>query len=206
MIPFSAPLATSLGTRRAVKRTLLRFDLPSGAYGFWTGTGEITYEGVSYKGFGRLIQIESLSASLDASVAPITVSLSSIPNTALTPDLLATIYDEQWHQQPAILSKAYFDPDTRALISVRRAARRVIDTLVMRESVDGTATLTATLECVVFDNPQRGFIKYGDSDQRLIDPNDAFFSFAATAGQQTIEWGRAPEAAAATANTVSRQG
>jgi hypothetical protein len=204
MIPFDSALAASLGTRRAVKRTLLRFDLASGTYGFWTGTTPIVYESVTYVGAGQLIKIQPLSASLDASVAPIVVTLSSIPNTQLTPDVLGTIFEEQWHQQPAILSKAYFNPDTRALISVRRAARRVIDTIVMTESVDGTATLTAHLEQVVFDNPQRGSVKFGDSDQRLIDPNDAFFSFAATAGQQTIEWGRAPQAAAATAPAPGR--
>lgn len=207
MIPFDVALAASLGTRRAVKRTMLRFDLASGTYGFWTGTGPIVSDSVTYVGSGQLLQVQPLSASLDASVAPIVVTLSSIPNSHLTPDVLGTIFAEQWHQQPAVLSKAYFHPDTRALLSVRRAARRVIDTITMKEAADGTATLTASLECVVFDNPQRGFAKYGDSDQRLIDANDAFFSFAATAGMETIEWGRSPQSAvAAGANTAQRQG
>lgn len=197
MIPFDATLAASLGTRRAVKRTMLRFDLGSGTYGFWTGAGPIVHESVTYVGAGRLIAVQPLTGSLDASVAPIVVTLSSIPNSHLTPDVLATIFAEQWHQQPAVLSKAYFHPDTRALLAVRRAARRVIDTVVLTRNADGTATLTASLEPVVFDNPQRGYAKYGDADQRLIDANDAFFSFAATAGMQTIEWGRAPAVAAA---------
>jgi hypothetical protein len=203
MIPFDTALAASLGTRRAVRRMLLRFDLGSGVYGFHSGAGPFgPYEGITYVGSGQLLRVEGQSGGLDAAVSPITVTLSSMPNSQLTPDVLATIFSEQWHQKPAVLSRAYFHPDTRALLAVRRASRRVIDTITMRDSEDGGATLVVSLEPVVFDNPRRGWSKFGDSDQRMIDPNDAFFSFAATAGTQTIEWGRAPQGADSALSTT----
>ena len=68
-----------------------------------------------------------------------------------------------------MLSHAYFNPDTRALIMVERITRRRIDTIVMEETIGGQAQLIATLQPVNFDNPGRGYLVYGDGDQRLID-------------------------------------
>jgi hypothetical protein len=182
----------ALGDRRAVTRFMLRFDLPEGAYGFWSDRGKITYNGLEYVGAGSLISIEDISGASDLSVEPITVHLSSIPNTALTPGVLATIHGYQWHQAPATLYTAYFHPDTRALIMVERIARRRIDTIDDVSTVGGPAELVAKLQPLNLDNPQRGFMVYGDADQRLIDADDGWLAFAATAGTQTISWGRLP--------------
>jgi hypothetical protein len=197
MRAYDSATLTQLGKKRAAMRYLLRFEFDSGIYGFWAGTGTITYQGVTYVGAGRLLDIEELGGGLDFAAQAFKVSLSSKPNSALTPDVLATVFSEAWHQKPAILYKAFFHPRTRALLSIERAARRVLDTLPLEQVAGGQAKLTAFLEPVTFDNPRRGYAKFGDADQRLIDPDDAFFSFAATAGEQPIEWGRAPQAAAA---------
>jgi len=121
---------------------------------------------------------------------PIVVRLTSIPNSELTPDVLGSIFGYNWHQAPAVLYQAYFNPITRALIMVERLTRRRIDTIEMEETAGGQAQLIATLQPINFDNPGRGFMVYGDGHQRLIDNTDGFFSFAATAGEQNIAWGR----------------
>lgn len=190
MHPFDPATVTQLGKRRMRRRDLLRVDLLSGVYGFWGGTGTFSYESVTYVGAGKLLEIEGFGGSLDFSVQAFRVSLSAKPNSALTPDVLATVFSEQWHQAPVTLYRAFFNPDTFALLSVERMARRVLDQLPLTFDESGGARLTAFLEPVSYDNPNRGYAKFGDADQRLIDPDDAFFSFAATAGSQPIAWGR----------------
>lgn len=189
MKPFDPVTLAALGQRAASLRLMLRFDLPEGVYGFWTGLENFIYEGVTYVGSGSLITVDDLSGADDPTVAPIVLRLSSVPNSSLTPDVLGHIFDYQWHQKPATLYQAYFNPQTHALIMIERITRRRIDTIEMEETVGGQTQLIATLQPVTFDNPGRGFLLYGDGHQRLINSDDGFFSFAATAGEQTIEWG-----------------
>lgn len=203
---FDPATLAALGDRRAAVRMLLRFDLPEGSYGFCNDIGSIDYNGLTYVGAGRLITIDDIAGTSDLSVEPIVVHLSSIPDSALTPDVLGTIHGYQWHQAPAILYQAYFNPDTRALIMVERVARRRIDTIDHVETVGGGAELIANLQPLNLDNPGRGFMVYGDADQRLIDPDDGALSFAATAGTQTIDWGRLPSAPVAAQGGGGRGG
>jgi hypothetical protein len=195
MRPYDSATLAQMNKRRIRRRDLLRIDLPSGVYGFWAGQGAFVYEGVTYVGAGRLLRIEGFGGGLDFSAQAFHVTLSAKPNSALTPDVLATVFSEQWHQAPVTLYRAYFHPDTFALLSVERVGRRVLDQLPLAIEAAGEAKLTAFLEPVTYDNPHRGYLKFGDGDQRLIDSDDGFFSFAATAGDQPIEWGRAPAAA-----------
>jgi hypothetical protein len=191
---FDATTLAALGEQQASVRVLLRLDLPEGTFGFAIGmAGNFVYESVTYVGAGRAVAIDEISGSTDFSVVPITAHLSAIPDSELTPDLLGSIFSYQWHQAPATLYNAYFNPETKALIFVERIARRRLDTLEMIETVGGPSELVAQLQPVTLDNPGRGFMVYGDADQRLIDSDDGFFAFAATAGTQTISWGRLPQ-------------
>lgn len=207
MKPFDAATLAALGNRRASKRNMIRLDLVEGTYGFWNGSGDFTYDGVSYKGAGKYLQFAQLGGAADLSVSPIEVKLSSIPDSALTPDVLGSVFSYTWHQRPATLYDAYFHPDTGALIMVERIARRRLDVMPMKEKVGGEAVLVATLQPLNFDNPSRGFLRYNDPDQRLIDAADGFFKFAALAGSQQISWGRiASQPGIGGAGTTPRQG
>lgn len=190
MKPYNAATLAALGDRRASKRNLLRLDLAEGTFGFWGDSGDFTYDSVLYRGAGKYLNIKNLGGASDFSVTPIEVTLSSIPDSALTPDVLGTIHSYTWHQRPATLYDAYFVPGTRDLIMVERIARRIIDTIDMVDQVDGQAILIGKLQPLNYDNPNRGFMRYADADQRLIDPADGFFKFSAIAGTQEITWGR----------------
>jgi hypothetical protein len=189
---YDSPTLDLLASGRCAKRDMILLDFAGTLYGFWSGIGTILYQSVTYIGAGRLISIEPIDASIDLSAQPITLKLSSVPDSALTPDVLASIESYPWHQAPVVLSVAYIDPDTRSLVSVHRVSRRRLDTLEHVITAGGEAVLMGRLEPVTFDNAGRGYRMSGDADQRLLDSDDAFFSFAATAGQQTIYWGRAP--------------
>lgn len=195
MRSFDSDTLAMLASGRAVARDLLLFDLGSGLYGFWTGVGVLTYQDVDYVGAGRLIGIEAPAGVSDLSSVPLVVTLSAIPDSALSPDVLGTIEAEQYHQRPVVISRAYIDPDSRAVLSVERIYRGYVDRIEHEDQVGGGAVLRGYLESKARDHGKRGHRTRSDTDQRRIDAADGGLRHAATAGSQTIYWGRNPEQA-----------
>jgi hypothetical protein len=192
MKPFTAATLTSLATGRAIERELMLIDLVSGIYGFWTGTHVFTFNSVDYVGAGQLIQLEATSQANDLSAISLVARLSAIPDSALTPNVLATIESEIYHQRTVTISRAYFHPDTGDLLSVERWFRGYIDRIEHEEDIGGAFQLVAYLESKSRDHLKTGHRLRADSDQRRIKANDGGLRYAATASQQQLLWGRAP--------------
>ena len=190
MRAFNADTVAQLETGRIAKRDMLLFTFPSGSYGFWSGQGPLEYNGVTYIGAQQLIKLEALGSAAGMAALAITATLTSIPNTELTPNVLATIENEDWHQTPVVISKGYFNPDTRELISVERMFRGYFDKLDHITQTGDEYTLTAYFESKARDYQKIGYRMRGDADQRLINATDNSLQYAAVVSQQTISWGR----------------
>lgn len=189
---YSAGTLAALAAGRLVERGLLLFDFPSGLYGFWTGAGPITIEGQTYTGAGSLIEVDSIGSSAGLSAVPLVLRLTAVPSSDLSPDVLASIEQEQYHQRPITISTAYFDPDTRGLIAVERVYRGYIDQITHQLQAGGGAVLEAHCESRSLDHARTGFRRRSDADQRRIDAADASFEHAAVVGSVDIYWGRNP--------------
>ncbi|ETR75071.1 hypothetical protein X566_20165 [Afipia sp. P52-10] len=172
------------------ERDMILFDFPSGLYGFWAGREPMTYQGVQYRGGGGLIQVDAIAANAGLASFAVTLRLSAIPNTELTPDLLATIEQEQYHQRPVTLSVAYIDKAARALISVERIFRGYLDVINHEQEVGALYTLVMKLESKSRDHTRRGYRMRGNADQRLIDANDGGLRHVGRAGETVLQWGR----------------
>lgn len=179
-----------LAAGHSSRRTLLLLDLPSGLWGFWTGFGAIEVDGVTFVGAGSLATIQGLNEQSGLSAVPVVIALKSVPDTALTPDVLATIENEAYHQRPATIFSAWLDPDTRALVAVDQEYRGYIDRVAHKDQEGGQTLLEVTLESKARDHHKTLGRVRGDADQRRIDPADAGLSYAATAAKFDIVWGR----------------
>lgn len=194
MKSFDSATLALLASGRISKRDMILFELSvAGLFGFWSGLGTFTYQSVDYVGAGSLIQIDALGGQLGLAASAVTVKLSSVPNSDLTPDVLNSIEDYQWHQAPVVISRAYFNPTTSALVSVERMYRGYVDRIDHEEQVGGQKVLVGYLESKARDHLKRGYRMAGDSDQRRVDATDAGLSGVATAAIQTIYWGRVAE-------------
>jgi hypothetical protein len=176
----------------------MEFTFPSGTYRFWTGQGILTYSGNDYTGAGSLIDIQQIDGVSDLSSVPLLVTLTSVPNSDLSPDVLATIEAETWHQAPVKISRAYIDPDTRTLLSVERFYSGYIDKIDHEDQIGGGAVLKAYSESKSRDHLKTGYRTRSDADQRLINATDGGLMMAATAGVQDIFWGRINQNAGST--------
>jgi hypothetical protein len=185
--------ADALAEGRVVDRGMILFDLGSGLYGFWTGRGPFAHAGVTYVGAGSLIEIDGMRQVADLSAVPLVVRLTAIENTALTPDLLARIEDEHYHQRPCTISTAYFHPDSYALLSVEPEYRGYIDRIVHTESEDGQALLEAHLESRFRDHLRTGYRVRSDADQRRINPTDDGLRHVMTVANEPVLFGRTAE-------------
>lgn len=170
---------------------LLLFDLPSGLYGFHLGHGPLEVNGQLYVGAGSLIGIEAIGAGIDLAASPLRVTLRAVPESALTPDVLATVDNEAYKNRPVTLSLAYFNRATGAVANVYRWWSGYVDTIQHNEQIGGEYVLTATLEPRSLDHSRRGFRMRSDADQKLLDPTDRFFEHAATTPSEELPYGRA---------------
>lgn len=184
-------VATAYGTGRVVRRTLIAITLGSGTYRFWDGIGPLSYDSVTWQPGAGLITVTPMERSTQGEVLSIELRLRSIPDTDLSPDVLGTIHDEDWHQRPVTLSTLYIDPATRATINHVVKFTGKLDTLRHKVNpAEGLAELVGTAESYLRDLTRRGYTKASDGQQQAIYAGDAFFEHAAQAGTQPIYWGR----------------
>ncbi|EJF91688.1 DUF2163 domain-containing protein [Bartonella tamiae] len=166
---------------------LLRFDFASGTYGFWTGKSEFEYNGLNYLP-GGILSISSIPGQWGYNAQGLTIELASSPNDGLTPEVLATMDNEIWHQRPVTIYEAFFDPDSYELLFVEPLYRGLLDTL---EFQDGSETkLIATCESRALDNSREGYRMRSMNDQHLINSGDNFYSFAESTGKTVVPWGQ----------------
>lgn len=185
----SAGLA-ALDAGSYIENWFILFDFPSGLHGFHLGAGPIELNGVTYNGAKSLFTIEQVDATADLSASPITVTLRSVPNTALTPDVLATIHDEDYKNRPVTLTRVLFSRATGEIVHAFRWWGGFVDTVEEVETVGGDAAIVGTFEPRSLDHSRRGYRVRGDADQKLIDPADRFFEHAATAPTEKLPYGR----------------
>jgi hypothetical protein len=193
MKPLDPAVTAHLAAGNASKRDMILFDLPAptGLRGFWTGVGQLVFNGVTYVGAGSLIQIAGLNQQGGTASIPVIVGLRSVPDTELTPDTLATVENEQYHQRLATIFSAWLDPDTGEVVDVRQEYRGYIDQVVHKDQEGGQTTLLAYLESKARDHKKTLGRVRGDADQRRIAANDGALRHAATAATLEINWGRA---------------
>src|SRR3954468_5436220 len=93
-------LTGALAASQYAHAELLLFDLPSGLWGFWRGIGKLNVNGVDYVGAGSLLELQQLDFGVELSASAIALKLRAVPETSVTPDILATIDNENYKGRP----------------------------------------------------------------------------------------------------------
>jgi hypothetical protein len=204
MRSFTNDALASLQGVEPVRRGMIRFDLASGSYGFWDGAEPYTFEDCVYQPGGQLLQIDAIPGGIGTESQGITVRLSAIANTDLTPDVLATIENEQYIGRRVTIHSMYLSPDG-ALLEIVRIYRGYCDKLVHEETDGGEAAIVASIESKSLDNQKRGYRVRSSNDQARINPGDEGLEHVAVASTYEIFWGKNPPASL-NGNTTSGRG
>ncbi len=187
---------TALDSGRIIEREMVLFDLAEGLYGFWSGVGPFTYNGVVYTGAGSLIEVDTIKQGSSLEAEGIAVRLTEVPNSDLSPDVLASIESYTYHQRPVELMSVFFDAETYAVLSVELVFSGYIDQVVHDNNVEGNAYVEARLESRFRDHQRRGYRVRSDSDQKRIDATDNGFRHVGVVASETILFGRTASQAA----------
>ena len=199
---YGAGVDAALAKEGIVAVNMILFDFPSGYWGYWMGIGNFSWNGITWRGAGSLIELQFAGEGTDLASRPLTARLRAVADTALDADTLATIESEAYSQRPVTLYTAYFDRDTRALISVEQEWAGIVDTFEHVEE-DGDHVLVGHFESRSIDYTRRGAAIRSNGQQNLISAGDLFFDYVATVAEKDIYFGRKQPASSGTRYTGS---
>lgn len=173
---FPTDLQDLLDEGRANIRSLLKSELGTGTYGFWSGKGELEWSSLTYWP-NSLISASDLTYAIGTAAATFTVELTAHFESGITPDILASIEDEDYKGYPATAYEAYFHPDTGALLHVEPMAFGYIDTIDHVRG-DDEFKLVGNIISGALDNHRDGYRSASHEDQQLVSAGDMFFEHA----------------------------
>ena len=170
-------------------RCLLRVEMPDDeVFAIWDDIGDIVVSGVTYAGKANRFTVQPAPASYDAAARPAIVTLSGLDEAAV-----ALIDASPWHQRPIVIERAIIATESPAVLHLATEFSGRLDKMLQREKVGESYQLQFHCESAAIENTRSGGRTRSDADQRTRDPDDGFFSFAASAVTTTIDWGRNPQ-------------
>ncbi len=170
-------------------RCLLKItlDAPEPAFCIWDDVGDVAVGGDTYFGAAGRFTVQSATSAKDQSVRNLDLTLSGLDSQALS--LIAA---SNWHQRPILVQRAIRAVDAPTVLHVVPEFSGFLDQAIIRETPGGISTLTFRCESASRAFDRGNARKRSDADQRLRDPDDGFFAFAAAAINRPIEWGSVP--------------
>ncbi len=182
---YPTALEDMLGQDKLAVRGGIRVTLGSGTYGFWNGTGDLVYGGVTYRQ-NSLISVRKPAMALGSQAVPITIEMTESRDFGITPDVLAAIENEDYKNRPLVILDFYFGDNTRDLIHVEPLYEGFIDYI---DHVRGAkeAKLVVHVQTKALDNHRDGYRSASNADQQLVSPGDRFFEHAGMVRNETFK-------------------
>jgi len=165
-------------------------------HGMWSDAGSVTAEVIDpitdtavarpWEGAGGLISISDVQRSLGLTVNTVQIVLSQID-----PQAEQIIRGLEPKYARVELFRGWLDPVSRLLVAPARA--RFVGFLdgapIVTPAEGGEGSISLTCASYTQEFTRSNTSKRSDADQRLRDPNDAFFQHVATVGDWEINWG-----------------
>lgn len=161
----------ALGQPRVIAAFLFQLDFASGPARFWTGLGDLVWNGLTFSGLGELLKLSSIEETAGVESKGVTLTLSGLPVGSI-----ATIEHEAWQNRTARIWLATFESDGATLAAEPVLLfRGRMDTLAHEEG--STATYLLTMESRLVDLERPRIRRYTNADQQQMYPGDRGFEF-----------------------------
>lgn len=148
----------------------------------WSGYGDITWNGHTWKGIGDLGSIGTITEDSTLTAQGLTISLSSI-----RPDLVSEALTEVRQGAPCLIYLVFFDDAGNPIDSVMAYAARM-DQPTLEEQPE-SAKVSITLENRLSDLQRAPYRRLTDQDQRIKYPNDDGLKWVSTLLDWNGSWG-----------------
>ena len=165
---------------------MLFMDLPTGATGVWSGDFTLVHGGVTFAPLAGAMSLSEIPGAAGLGVDQLEIMVSGF--TSAINAILAT---NDWHQRPAVVSRAYLDAGGN-VAHVDPLFSGFMDQAPVTSADGQTYAVTLTLESSSRELERVNGRTRSDADQRSVDSADAFYGYtAAVVATKEITWGRA---------------
>jgi hypothetical protein len=175
---------------RAGERWMMRFDFDSadgGSVGFWAGSFDFPYEGVTYHP-GGVLEPEELAWS-NGVAQQVGITIRSTPDRSIpqAEDTFAKIETIDYVGRPVTIYAAILDAEGRLVDVIPEWSGKCGPVEHDQDTAKGEAKATMILESDSFDHSRRETATFSPALHRTIFPGDAFFDSIAVASSIRIE-------------------
>lgn len=161
------------------------FEWPSGTARAWSGIGDFTWGGETFKGLGDLSEVSPIEESSDGRAGGITLSLSGVPT-----EIVATVLSEHYQNRWARLYLGLLD-HTGALIQDPPREIFAGKMNVASDSDDGTTSkVSISVDSRMIILQQASTRRYTHEDQQIDYPGDLGFEYVVAVNREMVDnWG-----------------
>lgn len=163
---------------------LFEGEFASGAVRFWTGSGQIEWNGQTWTGAGQLIGISDIEENTEVVATGITVSLAGVD-----PALVSAVIGEARQNAPGRIWVGLLDASGAIIGDPYLAFRGRLDVPAITDAVD-TCTITISYENILGDLLRPREVRYTSEAQRAIYPDDPGFDFVTSIQDTELTWVR----------------
>lgn len=164
---------------------LVEMQFGSGTARFWTGRGDLVFEGDTYTGTGTLGKISAIEETTELRRVAVDFELSGIPA-----EVCAIANGDQWQGRNAIVYYGALQQSGNRLTLVDEPFQIFKGKMDVMKLVDGTeSTITVSAESKQVDLERSSPRRYTAEDQRAEFPGDKGCDAVASLQQKEIRWG-----------------
>ena len=159
-----------------------QFD--SGFVRFWTGLGEISWNGQVWTGAGNLIGISDIEENTEVVATGITVSLAGVDSA-----LVSAVIGEARQNMPGKIWVGLLTAAGAIIGSPYLAFRGRLDVPAITDALD-TCTINVSYENILGDLLRPREIRYTDEAQKSLAADDRGFEFVTKIQDTELTWVR----------------
>jgi len=177
-------LATEFNATELKPFQAVEMEFSDGILRFWTGYGDLSVDGKSWTGIGRVLGISEATEAADLSAEGVTVMLSGLDTS-----VLSAILNENYKLRPLVIYVGALDDDNVPVSSLYQTFSGRIDTINIQE--DGEkVTIAINAESRLIDLNRPRTRKLTDAEQQSRYPNDTSLAQVALLADRQLDWGR----------------
>lgn len=161
----------------------LEVDSPAGNVYFWTGYGEIVWNGQTWTGAGYLMAFSSIAETIQVQASGASFTLTGIPQA-----LISFVIENAKRYYPVKLWMGALDETLAVIADPFLVWNALLDTALIKASgKDASITVTSESRLIALTTPKER--RYTDQDQRIEHPTDGGFKFVEFLVNAIITWG-----------------
>jgi hypothetical protein len=170
-LTIATPLQDALEAYERYGIALFTFNLGGVVYGLWTGQGEKTISGVTYRAGGSVIEFDDIDQNADGSVVEVTLKLSAQPDKGLTSDVIQTFYDEDWQFGRVHIQIGMQNPADESIFGLVTLIKGAITNAPWEQDLT-TDSLEVVISSTAIRTAENGGKYRNQATQKAIDPSD----------------------------------